>query len=107
MDVFGNAGSNFFLGSIDTYFVIFGNTVLYYVLIIQIYMITAIFALFHAVLDHQIWLPIDLLALRYQLCVLETLGPFPIDTVAPIVLTGALPVLILLQAVEMAAQYVL
>ena len=35
---------------------------------------------------------------------LETLGPFPIDTAAPIVLTGALPLLILLQALEMAAQ---
>ena len=35
-----------------------------------------------------------------QLCVLATLELFPIDIVVPIVLTGTLPVLILLQAVK-------
>ena len=38
------------------------------------------------------------------MCVLDTLGPWPIDTVAPIISIGALPLLILLQAVKMAAQ---
>ena len=63
------------------------------------------------------WIPIDLRApawkgdpLRYShhvytsKGVLETLEPFPINIVAPIVLTGTLPVLILLKAVQMAAQ---
>ena len=39
-----------------------------------------------------------------QLYVLDSLGPFPIDTLAPIVLTRALLVLILLPAVEMEAK---
>ena len=37
----------------------------------------------------------------------STTGTIPIDIVAPIILTGTLPVLILLQAVEMAAQCIL
>ena len=41
-----------------------------------------------------------------QLCVLKSLEPFPIDIVEIIVLKGTLLVLILLQAVEMAAKFI-